>query len=223
MGETISNAKAESLFWLGRYTERVYVILHFLRKYRDVMIDEDENAYCIFCEKLGIENTYHSREDFLHNYLFDKSNSNSLISALSHASNNATLLRGEIKSETFSYIQMSICHMESCTGQSNLDVLQPVTDSLLAFGGSVDYRIYKKDTRNMIKAGKFLEALDLHIRFEYPNERIIYLLERMERHITKEKSIFDQNLFFEVKEEVKQCDYNKTKVLGLISRLFTVL
>ncbi|MDR2844095.1 MAG: alpha-E domain-containing protein [Candidatus Symbiothrix sp.] len=223
MGETISNTKAQSLFWLGRYTQRVYLILHFLRKYRDVMIDEDENAYCIFCEKLGVENRYTSCENFLHAYLFDKSNSSSLISALAQANNNATLLRGEIKSETFSYIQMSICHIERCAEHSVLEELQPVTDSLLAFWGSVDERIYRRDARNMIKAGKYLETLDLHIRFEYPHERIIYFLDRLERHVTKEKSIFDQDLFLEVKEEIKQCDYNKVKALSLISRLFIVI
>ncbi|KAA6300126.1 MAG: hypothetical protein EZS26_003731 [Candidatus Ordinivivax streblomastigis] len=224
MSETISKTKAESLFWLGRYTQRVYTILHFFRKYRDRMIDEDENAYSLFCEKLGIENIYTSREDFLHRYLFDQSDNNSLISGLAYASNNATLLREEIKSETFAYIQMSICHIEKCTGDSDVNVLQPVTDSLLAFWGSVDERIYNRDVRNMIKAGKYLEMFDLHVRFDYPYGRIISFLNRLEKHIEKEKSIFDQNLFLEIKNEVGRSGdgYNKAKVLSMLDQLFIV-
>jgi hypothetical protein len=222
MGETISNKKAENLLWLGRYVQRVYIVLHFLRKYRDMMIDEDKCAYNLFCEKLDIENRYTSCEDFLYNYLFDRTNSNSLVSALSYAGNNAILLREEIKSETFAYIQLSICHMENCSKETDINELQMVTDNLLAFWGSVDERMYKRDARNMVKAGKYLEALDLHVRFEYPHERILYLLNRLEKHIEKEKTIFDQILFLQLNKEVEFSGYNKAKVLEMIEKLFIV-
>jgi uncharacterized alpha-E superfamily protein len=222
MGETISNTKAKNLFWLGRYVQRVYIILHFLRKYRDMMIDEDECAYNVFCEKLGVPNIYTSCEDFLHNYLFDKTNSCSIISALSYASNNATLLREEIKSETFAYIQLPICHMENCAKDSDISVLQTVTDSLLAFWGSVDERMYKRDACNMVKAGKHLETLDLHLRFEYPHERILFLLNRLEKHAEKEKIIFDQILLYQLKNELEYPVYNKTTTLDMVERMFVV-
>ena len=35
----ISVTKANSLYWLGRYEERVYITLHLLRKCYDKMID----------------------------------------------------------------------------------------------------------------------------------------------------------------------------------------
>jgi uncharacterized alpha-E superfamily protein len=222
MGETISNAKAENLFWLGRYVQRGYVILHFLRKYRDVMIDENEGAYSLFCEKLGIENCYSSSEDFLNNYLFDKTNPNSVISTLALASNNATLLREEIKSETFAYIQLSICHVENCAKDSDIDILQMVTDCLLAFWGSVDERMYKRETRNMVKAGKYMETFDLHVRFDYPHERILYLLNRLEKHTEKEKALFNQILFIQLGNEMENPNYDKLKVLDMVKKLFVV-
>jgi uncharacterized alpha-E superfamily protein len=222
MADTISNTKAENLFWLGRYVQRVYVVLHFLRKYRDVMIDENESAYGLFCEKLGIENAYKSSEDFLHDYLFDKTNENSLISTLALASNNATLLREEIKSETFAYIQLSICHMDNCAKDSDIDILQMVTDSLLAFWGSVDERMYKRDARNMLKAGKYLETFDLHVRFEYPHERILYLLNRLKKHVEKERALFNQILFIQLEHEVENPAYDKLKVADMVKRLFVV-
>ena len=36
---TISAAKANRLYWLGRYAERAYLNLHLLRKYYDKTID----------------------------------------------------------------------------------------------------------------------------------------------------------------------------------------
>jgi uncharacterized alpha-E superfamily protein len=172
---------------------------------------------------LDIESFYDSGENFLHRYLFDKTNNNSLISALEYASGNATLLREEIKSETYAYIQLSICHIERCSiNDSDVDALQLVTDSLLAFWGSVDERMYKRDARNMLKAGKYVESLDLHIRFGYPLERIIYLLDRVEKHTEKEKAIFDQAVFSKLKSELLLPNYNKANVLALISRLFLV-
>jgi uncharacterized alpha-E superfamily protein len=222
MGETISNTKVENLFWLGRYVQRVYIILHFLRKYRDVMIDEDEWAYNSFCAKLGIENRYTSCDDFMHSYLFDRTNSNSLISMLANASNNATLLREEIKSETFAYIQLALCHMENCAKDSDIAVLQIVTDYLLAFWGSVGERMYKRNTRNLVKSGKYVESLDLHIRFDYPHERVLYLLNRLEKYAGKEKIIFDQILLFQLKNELIAPGYDKTTVLEMIRRLLVV-
>ena len=41
----ISANKANRLYWLGRYTERVYLSLHFLRRYYDQMIDGHPQNY----------------------------------------------------------------------------------------------------------------------------------------------------------------------------------
>jgi len=222
MGDTISNAKANNLFWLGRYVQRVYLILHFMRRYRDMMIDDDEhsNAYIRFCDKVGIENVYESNDHFLRNYLYDKTNPNSLITALVYAGDNGTLLREEIKSESLAYIQMSISHIERCSKDADIDELQMVTDSMLAFWGSIDERMSKGSSRTMLKAGKFLESFDLHVRFEYPQERILYLLDRFEKHAERERAIFDQILLFQLKRAVERPGFNKFKVLDLVSRLF---
>ena len=43
----ISATKANSLYWLGRYEERVYITLHLLRKCYDKMIDGELEEYSI--------------------------------------------------------------------------------------------------------------------------------------------------------------------------------
>ena len=48
----ISAVKANSLFWLGRYEERVYITLHLLRKCHDKMIDGELEEYALFWTRL---------------------------------------------------------------------------------------------------------------------------------------------------------------------------
>ena len=48
----ISANKANSLFWLGRYEERVYITLHLMRKCYDKMIDGEMEDYRPFWQKL---------------------------------------------------------------------------------------------------------------------------------------------------------------------------
>ena len=50
----ISVEKADRLFWLGRYTERVLTTLTTFFDYYDKMIDENPDVYKIFCEKISI-------------------------------------------------------------------------------------------------------------------------------------------------------------------------
>ena len=53
---TIPANKANRLFWLGRYTERVYISLHLLRRYYDRMIDGQPKDYEEFYQKLDFGN-----------------------------------------------------------------------------------------------------------------------------------------------------------------------
>ena len=51
----ISPTKANRLYWLGRYAERVVMSMHLLRKYANRAIDGDREAtYDDFCTRMGI-------------------------------------------------------------------------------------------------------------------------------------------------------------------------
>ena len=108
----ISIKSTDNLFWLGRYVERVFTTLRVFSEYYDKMIDKDENAYIDFCNKLGIENTYSYKQEFITKYLFDENDPNSVMSNLLCAYDNAVVMRNEISSETLSYIQMAVNYME---------------------------------------------------------------------------------------------------------------
>ena len=104
----ITVEKSDSLFWLGRYVERVYTELKYYLQGTDRMIDTDPNYYAVLCEKIGIPDIYHSRNEFINRYPFDEADPNSLVSNLNRAYDNAIVLRNDIGSDTFSYIQLAL-------------------------------------------------------------------------------------------------------------------
>ena len=217
----ISTAKANRLYWLGRYAERVYLTLHMLRKHFDLMIDEDKDAYITFCSKMGIENKYTSADDFTKRYLFDTSNPESVINMLERVKDNAMMLREEIMTETLCYIELSIAHMNKPKVQSiGIEGLQRITDYMLAFWGSIDERIVDNQIRHSIKFGKFIESLDLHIRFEYPYNRVEGIFNRMLDSIEKECYICDEMTLLTLKQHFTFDDYKNIGVLQLINSLF---
>lgn len=217
-----SKNKTERLFWLGRYAERVYMTLHLLRKHFDMMIDEDENAYITFCTKMGIVNIYTSADDFTQQYLYDENNSDSVINMLELTKSNAMVLREELKSETLSYIEMSILHINQCKLKNcSINELQIITDYMLAFWGSLDERVLNLQSRHIIKSGKFIESADLHIRFEYPFNRVNAIYKLMLEFIEKESYICNNQNLKELELYMNVYDYRKPQTLDLINNIFS--
>lgn len=165
----ISLKKSDHMFWLGRYTERVFTTLSTFFTYFDRMLDIDGEAYRLFCEKLGIPDIYKNKDDFIRKYLFARENPDSVYSNMLRAFDNGVLLRDELSSTTLSYIQMALDCMEHASDSDSLVFhLQPVIDDLFAFWGCLDDNVEDEECRNIIKCGKYLERLDLYMRLDYP-------------------------------------------------------
>ena len=166
----ISIEKADHLFWLGRYTERVFTTLQTFFKYFDRMLDMDEKAYQTFCGKLTIPVIYENMDDFIDKYLFSLEDPNSVYSNMMRAFDNAVILRDELSSDTLSYIQMALDGIEHAKLHGNALAydLQPVKDYLYAFWGCLDDNVEDEEGRNIIKCGKYLERLDLYMRLGFP-------------------------------------------------------
>ena len=165
----ISLEKSECLFWLGRYTERVYTTICIFNDVLDKMLDQEENRYVGFCERLNIPNIYTSPEDFVDRYLFDPENPDSIYSTLARAYDNALVLRNEISSMTLSYIQMALDTMAASRGTDAQYLMnQKILDYILAFWGSLDDNVEGATRRNLVKCGKYTERLDLYCRLDIP-------------------------------------------------------
>ena len=164
----ISMEKVDHLYWLGRYTERVYTTLRVFFHIYDKIIEQPEGIYEKYCEKLNIPNIYVSNHQFVQSYLFDGNNPDSVYSNMRRAYDNAIVLRDELSSTVLSYVQLALNTFESCRKTTApLLELQQVIDDLLAFWGSADDYVEEEDCRNILKCGKYVERLDLCIRLDY--------------------------------------------------------
>lgn len=170
----ISVEKADHLFWLGRYAERVLTTLITFFDFYDEMIDGDEEAYRIFCKKIAIPDIYGTKENFQQKYLFDQQNPDSVISNMERAFDNAVVIRAELGTYTLAYIQMALDVLKEEGGKADAPAydLQQVIDYLNAFWGCMDDQTEDEECRNIIKCGKYLERLDLYMRLDYPTKAI---------------------------------------------------
>ncbi|RKM56568.1 hypothetical protein D6853_07230 [Butyrivibrio sp. X503] len=182
----ISVENTDRLYWLGRYTERVYSTIRIFEARFDSMIDVDDLEYKAFCESQDIPNVYKSKEDFSKRYCFSLEDENSIISNLMRAYDNAIVLREEIGSDTLSYIQLAVYAMnQAAISKAPLIGLQKVTDNIAAFWGMADDAIDESSIRNMIRVGKLVERIDLYARLKEPSERIRREARRLTNRIDK--------------------------------------
>lgn len=169
----ITLEKVDYLFWLGRYTERVYTTIKLYKNDYDTMIDNFSDSYITFCQRFQIPNIYKDKDDFVQRYAFDRDNPDSIISNLTRAYDNAIYLRDEIGSETLSYIQMAIYDIQAAeVSPSPIIRIQQVIDNLLAFWGCIDDQVDDDKIRSIIKLGKRVERLDLSLRLHKPQSQL---------------------------------------------------
>ena len=165
--DTVTLGKLDSLYWLGRYTERVYQSIVMYMKTYDKLIDQDAQFYKAECERMGIPDTFESSRDFAWKIAFDESNPLSIISNLTRAYDNAMIMRDEISTDTLSYIHLAIAEMKrAMASDAPLMELQNIVDLLYAFWGSLDDRMDNESARNTVKTGKRIERLDVLLRQE---------------------------------------------------------
>jgi uncharacterized alpha-E superfamily protein len=182
----ISLEQTNRLYWLGRYTERVYTTIRLYSKCYDAMIDNIDENYEDFCRKLEIPNIYKDKEDFNTRYPFDESDVNSIHSNLIRAYDNAIVLREELGSETLSYIQLAIYAMNKAKiSRAPLLELQNVEDNILAFWGISDDFINDDVIRNIIKTGKRVERIDLYARLKMDRAMLRREFDKLESRLER--------------------------------------
>ena len=182
----ISIEQADRLFWLGRYTERVYTTVRMYNKSFDAMIDEKIPSYPDFCRNIDIPNIYKDTDDFMYRYPYDPTNPDSIMSNLYRAYDNAIVLRETIGSEALAYIQLAIyVWTKASLNEAPLIETQKLIDHIMAFWGISDDTIDSEQTRNILKAGKRLERVDLYARVAMPASRIRREVHRMIPRIEK--------------------------------------
>ena len=216
----ISVEQVDHLYWLGRYTERVYTTLQLFSKSFDKMIDATDDVYPKYCEALDIPNIYTSKEDFLKRYPFDESIPDSIISNLNRAYDNAIVLRETIGSDALSYIQLSIYAMNNAAkSESPLIELQQIVDDLLSFWGIVDDQIDVEQIRNIIKAGKRIERVDLYARLELDKSKLEREIHRMIPRVLRSGMKYNESSLSKVSTLVNENALDYTKIISSVETI----
>ncbi len=216
----ISVEQVDHLYWLGRYTERVYTTLKMFAMSYDKMLDATEEVYPKYCEALDIPNIYSSKEDFLSRYPFDSRITDSIISNLNRAYDNAIVLRETIGSDALSYIQLSIYAMnKAAKSDSPLIELQQIMDDLLAFWGIVDDQIDVEQIRNIIKAGKRIERIDLYARLERDKKSLEREVHRMIPRVLRSGMKYNESALSKVSSLINDNVPNYVEIISSVEQI----
>lgn len=224
----ISPHTANQLYWLGRYAERGYLMLHLMRRAYDEVIDlpEGEVPYSDFLEKLnGFVSANMTTSYQMMSQLYDPETVSSLYNIIERMMDNAIVLRPIICSESFSYIEMcrDLLKKKSDTKEMNITELQPITDWLLAFWGSIRERVYGQ-AYAMLEVGRLIEHLDMNLRFEYKHYRIDEAWDMIKKYMVTQPALFDRVQAGRIemmlathevyKENIKEHKYEMTAALN---------
>ncbi|MCD7888442.1 MAG: alpha-E domain-containing protein [Oscillospiraceae bacterium] len=227
---TITRLNGSNLYWLGRYTERVFTTLNSFFNYFDLMIDVDKESYKNYLEKIGAPNIYTDDSDFFDRYLFDKTDPNSLRSNLERAMDNGIVLREAIKSSSLSYLQLALNKFKSVRGTRKVRYdLLPVRDDLYAFWESAEDNMGDLEGRDLIYIGKAVERLDLFVRLSYKDEDIRRVFNYLTGLVHPYENVYNHVLNVEAYESLeklltrgKGIESCRLEALSLISRLVEV-
>ncbi len=216
----ISVEQKDRLYWLGRYSERVYTTIRLYFNSFDNMIDEIIDSYADFCKKIDIPNIYESKDDFRKNYPFNENNPDSIFSNLNRAYDNAIVLREEIGSETLSYIQLAIYDMNKAKiSSAPLIEMQRVTDNILAFWGIADDRIDSEQVRNIIKTGKRIERIDLYARLGVSRTELEREILRLAPRIERSYIDYDIEKINMLKRLVAEPEIDYYKIVSVVESI----
>lgn len=216
----ISVEQTDRLYWLGRYTERVYTTIRLFFVTYDTMIDKIGREHSEFCEKLEIPDIYESPEEFLRRYPFDEEDCNSIISNLKRAYDNAIVLREEIGSEALSYIQLTIYEMQKAAASpAPLMEFQRILDNLMAFWGITDDLIASENVRNILKVGKRVERIDLFGRLQRNREDITREVCRLAGRIDRCNLKYNKAVVEKMMELVKEEPLDYHRIVNEVERI----
>ena len=210
----------DRLYWLGRYSERVYTTLKLFSISFDTLIEQYAEDYRSFCESIEIPDIYRDKDDFIDRYAFSPEDPNSIISNLQRAYDNAIELREEIGSETLSFIQIAIYEMNAAKlSDAPLLHFQKITDAILAFWGCADDQIDDENTRNIIKIGKRVERLDLYARLRKSPGAIQREVNRLAGRISRTDLIYSKDDLQTLKDLAAAPEPDYREIIRIVEQL----
>ena len=169
---------ADSCFWLSRYLERAETNSRILDVNIQIALDfEENNDGKVRQQWMPILSTAKERELFrqIHGEVtseaimdfvtFEKANSNSILSSMTQARENARTVREQISSEMWEQINRLYLYLQSPAAriafrESPIGFFRLLVDHLHSFQGITDATMTHGEGWQFIQAGKYIERAD---------------------------------------------------------------
>ncbi len=169
---------ADSCFWLSRYLERAETNSRILDVNIQIALDfEENNDEKVRQQWMPILSTAKERELFrqIHGEVtseaimdfvtFEKTNSNSILSSMTLARENARTVREQISSEMWEQINRLYLYLQSPASrtafrESPIGFFRLLVDNLHSFQGITDATMTHGEGWQFIQAGKYIERAD---------------------------------------------------------------
>lgn len=170
----LTKSKVDQLFWLGRYSERVFTTLKLFFKVCDKPEDSFAPALIQFCKTLDIVfGQDEGTDDLMSRVLYDKTDPSSVCASMRAAFSNALVLRPELGTDVTSHIELAFTSLKTTKDpEIRLRGHRETCDNLLAFWGSVEDSVESSEAKALLFFGKYVERVELWSRFGIDETRL---------------------------------------------------
>ena len=108
---------------------------------------------------------------------------------------------------------------KAAVSSSPLLEMQHILDYLLAFWGIIDDRIDSEQIRNIIKAGKRIERLDLYARLGEDREKLVREVHRLIPRVENSGLSYDPEKLKILKDIVENSDLDYYKIVSIVETI----
>lgn len=169
---------AESLFWIGRYTERAENHARLIDVYYHLREDEkgsDEQVWRRIVGAIGDLSAYEEKyaeygeRNVIHFLTLDATQANSLVVCVGQARDNLRKIRDRLPSELWNllngfYLWLKSCDTAAVLGDSPHRFYQRIKEGLAAFQGTAVSIALRDDAYGMMESGRYLERSENIVR-----------------------------------------------------------